>query len=410
MDRYIAEAINQLLSVIRTVCDYSTSNQSQLSLHEPYFADTNASAYVSDCITTGWVSTAGSWGKRLEHEICSATGAKYSVAVTNGTNALRLALHLVGVSNNDEVLLPPATFVATANAISHLGAIPHFVDIEPGSLGICHCSLSNYLSSIAEHTEAGVINRKTGRRIAAVVPVHVFGYPCNISAVKHICDSWGLPMVEDSAEALGSFKNGVHCGLFGDLGVLSFNGNKLVTTGGGGALITNDRCLAERARHLSTTAKINLPLELSHDAVAWNDRMPNINAALGVAQFEVLQRRLTYKRKLHERYCHYLKDLDFVEPIKSSSDCSPNHWLTTLRITIDTDSTASLLRNNLLSESNRQGIHIRPLWTPLHKLSMYDNCPRSALPITENYFSRIISIPSSPQLLSSFHEDQPKYL
>ena len=215
---------------------------------------------------------------RFEQEIASATGAAHAVAVTNGTVALRLALYLVGVQPGDEVLLPPLSFVATANAVAHLGAVPHFVDVDLTTLAMDPFALSQRLELVAEWRHGQLLNRQTGRRLAAVLPVHVFGHPADVMALRQVADAWGLPMVEDAAEALGSWRDDTHCGLFGAVGTLSFNGNKLVTTGGGGALLINDSELAQRARHLSTTAKLPHPWEFEHDFVGWNDRLPN-NAA-----------------------------------------------------------------------------------------------------------------------------------
>ena len=242
----------EILEAIRHVVGPSSTKE-PIPLHEPDFRGTSALAYVTDCLDTGWVSTAGQWVTRFEQELVSATGAAYAVALTNGTVALRLALHLVGVGLGDEVLLPPLSFVATANAVAHLGAVPHFVDVDPNTLAIDPSALALRLDQVAERRDGQLLNKQTGRRLAAVLPVHVFGHPADGEALRQVADAWGLPMVEDAAEALGSWRGHTHCGLFGCMGTLSFNGNKLITTGGGGALITNDDELAE-ARHLSTTA------------------------------------------------------------------------------------------------------------------------------------------------------------
>ena len=225
--RSVLEAIQQVVG--------SSSKEHPISLHEPDFSGTQAWAYVKDCIDTGWVSTAGTWVTRFEKELCTLTGASHAVAVSNGTVALRLALHLVGVGTGDEVLVPPLSFVATANAVAHLGAVPHFVDVESNALGLCPVALATRLEAIAERRDGILFNCETGRRIAAVLPVHVFGHPAEVVHLRVVADSWGLPMVEDAAEALASWRKGTHCGLFGAVGTLSFNGNKLITTGGGGA-------------------------------------------------------------------------------------------------------------------------------------------------------------------------------
>ncbi len=245
---------DSVCAAIRDIC-FASGRADRVSLHEPDFSGTQAWAYVKDCLDSGWVSTAGSWVSRFEQELCQLTEAASTVAVSNGTVALRLAMHLVGVEPENEVLMPALSFVATANAAAHLGAKPHFVDIDSTTLGLSALALNNRLVEVAEHRGTQLFNRKTGRRIAAVVPVHVFGHPADVSALKAVTDTWGLPMVEDAAEGLGSWRGATHCGLFGEVGCLSFNGNKLITTGGGGALITNNLELAELARHLSTTAK-----------------------------------------------------------------------------------------------------------------------------------------------------------
>lgn len=374
-----------------------------VSLHEPDFRGTQAWEYVKDCLETGWVSTAGTWVTRFEQELCTITGASHAVAVSNGTVALRLALHLVGVCPGDEVLLPPLSFVATANAVAHLGAVPHFVDIEPNSLGLCPVSLTARLEAVAERRKGVLVNRETGRRIAALLPVHVFGHPAEITELRTIADAWDLPLVEDAAEALASWRDNIHCGLFGEIGTLSFNGNKLITTGGGGALLTNDAVLARRARHLSTTAKTPHPWTFDHDAVAWNDRLPNLNAALGVAQLEDLDRRLHAKRQLAERFGRAFADLDRVELLTESESCRSNHWLVSLRFRAKDPEKAESERLQLLEAAHATGLLLRPIWTPLHHLQMYCDCPSGPLTVSEDQAPRLVNLPSSPQLIEGWH-------
>ena len=278
-----------------------------ISLHEPDFRGTKAWEYVKETIDTSWVSTAGSFVERFEESVRKITGAKHAIAVSNGTVALRLALHLVDVRAQDEVIVPPLSFVATANAVSHLGAIPHFVDIDNETLGMSCMALIKRMDEIAIRKNGSVFNKETGRRISAIVPVHIFGNPADIYGLKKIADSWNLPIVEDAAEALGSSLGGKHCGLIGDVGVLSFNGNKLVTTGGGGMIMTNSDSLASSARHLSTTAKLAHSWEIQHDQIGWNDRMPNINAALGLAQLECLNDKIIKKKQLFSQYANATK-------------------------------------------------------------------------------------------------------
>lgn len=391
----------RLANDILTIIQHSIARGSSLapiSLHEPDFSSTEAWAYVKDCLDTGWVSSSGQWVNRFESVLSSVTGADHVIAVSNGTVALRLALHLVGVTFGDEVLLPPLSFVATANAVSHLGAIPHFVDIHPLTLAMDSRALSARLEHIAVQRNGQVFNRETGRRISAVLPVHVFGHPAEVNELRTVANNWGLPLVEDAAEALGSFRGDTHCGLFGDIGILSFNGNKLITTGGGGALITNDPDLATRARHLSTTAKLPHSWDFEHDAVGWNDRLPNINAALGVAQLEDLHRRLSAKRSLAQRYIDLFADLESIELVHEPANCCSNYWLVTLRFTAEDPKTAEYQRSQLLQTAHSVGILLRPIWRPLHHLPMYKHCPAGELIEAENQSPRLINLPSSPQL------------
>ena len=390
-----------VLQAIQGVVGFSCKEK-PISLHEPDFNGTKAWDYVRDCLDSGWVSTAGRWVNRFEKELCAVTGAEHAVVVSNGTVALRLALHLVGVGPGDEVLLPPLSFVATANAIAHLGAIPHFVDIEPNALGMCPAALDERLSDIANRHEGQVINKESGRRIAAVLPVHVFGHPAEVNGLRGICDAWGLPMVEDAAEALASWREGTHCGLFGAVGTLSFNGNKLITTGGGGALLTNNSDLAKRARHLSTTAKLPHPWAFDHDAVGWNDRLPNLNAALGVAQLEDLERRVEAKGKLVQQYKKAFSKIEGIELVKEPAGCKSNHWLISLRFTEKDQSIAEEQRLKLLEAAHAVGVLVRPVWTPLNKLPMYVDNPAGSLTVTEDQASRLINLPSSPQLLKEW--------
>ena len=395
----------EILQVLQQVLG-SSSTSKPIGLHEPDFSGTQAWAYVKDCLDTGWVSTAGQWVSRFEQELCAVTGASHAVAVANGTVALRLALHLLGVGPGDEVLLPPLSFVATANAVAHLGAVPHFIDIEPNSLGLCPQALIQRLERIAERTPAGLFNRETGRRLAALLPVHVFGHPADLPGLLAVAEACGLPVVEDAAEALGSWRDHAgkasHCGLFGAIGTLSFNGNKLITTGGGGALLTHDAQLAQRARHLSTTAKLPHPWAFEHDEVAWNDRLPNLNAALGVAQLEVLSRRLEAKRQLAERYAQAFAGVEGVELVSEPQGCRSNHWLVSLRFTAADPGEAQAQRQRLLEVAHAAGILLRPVWQPLHQLPMYADAPRGPLAVAEDQAARLLNLPSSPQLLEGW--------
>ncbi|SVD32697.1 uncharacterized protein METZ01_LOCUS385551, partial [marine metagenome] len=270
-------------------------------LHEPRF-EGNEWKYVKQCLDTGWVSSAGAFVTRFEEELASFCGVERAVAVVNGTAALHASLHLLGVEAGDEVLVPSLTFVATANAVAYLGAIPHFVDVEPSTLGMDAHRLHEYLEQATETTDRGCRNRRTGRRIRALIPMHTFGHPCDLDGLMAVCERFGLAMVEDAAESLGSYYRGQHTGTFGKLGILSFNGNKVITTGGGGAILTNEVALADRAKHLTSTAKRSHQWEFSHDEIGYNYRLPNLNAALGVGQLEHLPEFLRRKRNLASEY------------------------------------------------------------------------------------------------------------
>ena len=390
--------LNSIKNVIGKV-----SKKNPICLHEPYFKDTKAIDYLKDCIDTNWVSGNGSWVRKFEEKLCQITGSNHAIAVTNGTVALRLALHLIGVKPNDEVLIPPISFVATANAARHIGAIPHFVDIEKTSLGICPIALAEHLRNIAIRKSGLVLNKITGRKISAIVPVHVFGLPANLISIKNVANEWGIPIVEDAAEALGSkwisSQNTIHCGLIGEIGCLSFNGNKIITTGGGGALLTNNDELAFRAKHLSNTAKVNHKWEFFHDEVGWNDRMPNINAALGFAQLEVLKDRLRKKANLYKLFQHEFKNVEGIELLKDPKNTISNHWLIAIRLMHNDPKGCEELVERILNYAHCEGLLLRPLWKKLNSLPMYKNNPKGSLKIAEDEEKRIINLPSSPQIL-----------
>ena len=395
---------NDFVKAIKQVLELKNFQQF-VPLHEPIFKDTLANFYTQDCIESGWVSSAGEYVKKFEESIAKFTGAKYAVAVNNGTAALRLGLHLLNVKPNDEVITSPLSFVATSNAISHLGGIPNFVDIEKSSLGLSPESLDLYLSEIALIKNGRIINKNTGRVIKAILPVHVFGNPAKIVEIKKIADKWGLPIIEDAAEALGSFisldNKKIHCGLLGDLGVISFNGNKLITTGGGGVIITNNEKIAMKAKHLSTTAKENHPWEFFHNEVAWNDRLPNINAALGLAQMEVLKERLDKKKKLYLKYLNIFSKFEKIEIFQGRPNTFPNNWLITLRLLNQDQNILYKQRNEILIESHKNKIQTRPAWKLLNSLPMYQNNPSQNTVIANDQINRLINLPSSPQLLKS---------
>jgi len=363
-----------------------------LALHEPRFAG-REEAYLKDCLATGWVSSAGPYVDRFERMLAERCGVARAVAVVNGTAGLHTALMLAGVRPGDEVLVPALTFVATANAVSQCGAIPHFVDSGRRTLGLDPEGLDRHLHRIAAPGPDGPVNRDTGRRIAAVVPVHVFGHPVAMEPLNEVAARWRLVVIEDATEALGSRYRGRPAGALARLAVLSFNGNKIITTGGGGAVLTDDPALADAARHLTTTAKLPHPWRFEHDRVAYNYRMPNLNAALGCAQLEQLEGILEAKRWLAGCYREALSGLPGVEVVMEPPDCESNHWLNALLVP---DPAA---RDALLAAGHAAGLLLRPAWRLMPALPMYQDCPRASLPVAEALEARLVCLPSGPALI-----------
>lgn len=362
-----------------------------LALHEPLFGG-NEWAYVKECIDTGWVSSVGKFVDEFERRLAEITGSRHAIATVNGTAALHVALKLAGVCEGDEVLVPALSFVATANAVSHCGAVPHFVDSDGDTLGLCPAALRSYLKVIAERSAGGIRNRNTGRRLAAIVPMHAFGHPVDINGLLAVAADFGLPIVEDAAESLGSLYHGRHTGTFGQFGAISFNGNKIVTTGGGGAILTQDAELARHAKHITTTAKSPHRWEFFHDEVAWNYRLPNLNAALGCAQLERLDEFVSGKRALAERYRTAFADDPEIRFAAEPDNCRSNYWLAT--VILKTPSMEK--RDRLLAAANDAGLMARPAWTLLNQLPMYAACPVAPLPVAERLVESLINLPSSP--------------
>ncbi len=382
-------AISVTAALRHALCDPIGS----VPLHEPRFAG-NEWAYLRDCLDSTFVSSVGPYVDRFERALEAFTGARRAVAVVNGTAALHVALVLAGVRPGDEVLVPAFTFVATANAVSYCDATPHFIDIEERTLGLDARGLDVYLKEIAVERAGSLVNRATGRPIRALVPMHTFGHPSDLEGLAGVAERYGLVLVEDAAEGLGSTYRGQHVGTFGMLGVLSFNGNKTITTGGGGAILTDDEELAARAKHLTTTAKLPHRWAYRHDQVGFNYRMPNLNAALGCAQLEQLPAFLSSKRRLLDRYLAVFEAMPavkvFQEPVASSS----NYWLHAL-VLDDPDGNA---QEAILAATNEVGLGTRPPWTPMHMLKPYAMCPRMHLPVTESMARRIVNLPSGPGL------------
>ena len=364
-----------------------------ISLHEPRFAG-DEWTYVKECLDTGWVSSAGKFVDRFEEDLAGYSGVKRAVAVVNGTAALHICLLLAGVEPGDEVLMPALTFIATANAVSYCGAVPNFVDSEEATLGVDPLKLAEYLATVSEDRTDGCYNRLTGRRIKAIVPMHTFGHPVDLDSLLEVCQRFHIILIEDAAESLGSFYKGRHTGQRGLLSAFSFNGNKTITTGGGGAILTNDEELGRLAKHITTTAKVPHRWEFNHDMVGYNYRMPNINAALGCAQLEQLPDFLNAKRRLAERYLRAFAGIQGIRFFTEPSNSQSNYWLNTLLL----DEEFAGQRNALLEATNDAGIMTRPAWTLMHKLPMFTDCPKMDLLVAESLERRLINIPSSVML------------
>ncbi|HKX93766.1 MAG TPA: LegC family aminotransferase [Methylibium sp.] len=368
-------------------------HEGMVALHEPEFAGRERE-YVQDCLDSGWVSSIGAYVERFERALADYTGAGHVAATVNGTAALHLCLKLAGVQPGDEVLTPALCFVATANAVSHCGATPHFVDSECTSLGVDAVALDAHLRNIAERRGDACINRRTGATIRALVVMHSFGHPGDLDALSELAARWGLVLVEDAAESLGSFYKGRHTGRHGRLAALSFNGNKIITTGGGGAVLTDDAELGRRARHLSTTARVPDRWNFVHDEVAWNYRMPNLNAALGCAQMEVLPRYVDEKRALAARYREAVAAVPGLRFVDEPPGTRSNFWLVAVLL----PEADAALRDALLERLNAEGLMSRPVWRLMQHLPMYASAPRAPLPVAESIEARLINLPSSPKL------------
>jgi len=364
-----------------------------VALHEPRFSGREWD-YVKECLDTGWVSSVGSFVDRFESELAAYTGIRHAIATVNGTAALHVCLLLAGIEAGDEVLVPTLTFVATANAISYCGAIPHFVDSDEQSLGVDVRKLRTYLQDVAEMDPGGCRNRFSGRPIKAVIPMHAFGHPVNLDSLAALCRDYGLILIEDAAESLGSYYRGRHVGNWGSLSALSFNGNKIVTTGGGGAILTNDPELARKAKHITTTAKLPHRWEFVHDQIAYNYRMPNLNAALGCAQLERMDSFVAAKRQLAERYRTAFLGCDGVKVFHEPVYARSNYWLNVLLLDVD----QADRRDEVLETLYSVGFLCRPVWAPMHKLPMYVHCPCMELSCAESLERRIICVPSSAGL------------
>lgn len=364
-------------------------DQDRIALHEPVFAG-NELAYTQQAIKSTFVSSVGAFVDRFESELANYTGAERAVAVVNGTSALHVALHAIDVGADDLVITQSFSFVATANAISYTGAEPVFIDIERSTLGMSPEALEVFLDSACDRDDNGkTVHKNTGKIIKACVPMHTFGHPCRIDVIRTICDDWGITLIEDAAESMGSTFKGQHTGTFGSIGAVSFNGNKIITGGAGGAVLSN-HAIGDELKHLTTTAKEAHPWGFRHDQLGFNYRMPNLNAALACAQLEQLDRFVVNKRLIAEHYQTICQKLG-VEFISEPDNARSNYWLNAM-LTSSRDE-----RNKTLHSMHDNGILARPGWDPLHTLPMYENCiTGDDLSLTTQVFDHLINLPSSP--------------
>tara|TARA_B110001452_G_C15234853_1_gene427560 strand:+ start:2131 stop:3282 length:1152 start_codon:yes stop_codon:yes gene_type:complete len=363
-----------------------------IPLHEPRFVG-KEKEYVMDAIDSTYVSSVGAYVDKFEKIVTEKSGAKYAIATSNGTSAIHIALLMAGVKPNDEVITQPLTFVATGNAISYANARCVFLDVDIDTMGLSPSKLKVFLEANAELREGVPYNKKTNSRLAACMPMHTFGFPCRIDEIVEICNEFNIPVVEDAAESLGSRYKGKYTGTFGKLGVYSFNGNKTITSGGGGVIITDDKKLAKLAKHITTTAKVSHKWEYDHDMIGYNYRMPNLNAALACAQLEQLDSFIENKRELALIYDEFFKEktIDFV---LENSDSYSNYWLMSV-ILKDISQ-----RNDFLKFTNENKIMTRPIWKLLNKLDMFQNCQVEDISNAEWLEERVVNIPSSVRIKS----------
>jgi aminotransferase in exopolysaccharide biosynthesis len=353
----------------------------------------NEKKYLNECIDTTFVSSVGKFVDRFEDDMAAYTGAKRAVVCVSGTNALHMALMLAGVERDDEVLTQALTFIATCNAISYIGAHPVFIDVDKQTMGLSPDAVKAWLTAHAEVRNGHCYNKQTGRRVKACVPMHTFGHPVRIEELAVICAEWHLELVEDAAESIGSKYKGKHTGLFGKVGVLSFNGNKTITTGGGGMLLFNDEELGTLAKHLTTQAKVPHRWEFRHDHIGYNYRMPNINAALGCAQLEHLDEYVADKRATAAAYAEYFKQVDDIQFFTEPENCFSNYWLNAV-ILKDHEAQQAFLQY-----TNDHGVMTRPIWELMSRLPMFEHCQHDELENTIFFADRVVNIPSSVRLV-----------
>jgi len=374
---------NDFIDFVRKIYD----TEDIIPLHEPKFAG-NEKKYLNQCIDTTYVSTIGDFVDELEEKIAKYTGAKYAVTTCNGTSALHISLLLADVQQNSEVITQPLTFVATCNAISYCGAKPIFIDVDIDTMGLSPSALRFFLENNTTIRNKQCINNKTAKVIKACVPMHSYGHPCRIDEIKKICDEYFIFLIEDAAESIGSFYKDKHTGTFGQLGAMSFNGNKIITAGGGGCIITNDKVLAKKAKHLTTTAKVYHKWDFNHDMIGYNYRMPNLNAALLMAQLEKLNDFISNKRNLAKKYEGFFKSLGY-NFFKEPKDSKSNYWLNSIILK------NKMQRDQFLQKTNSKGVITRPIWTLMNQLPMFKDAQCADLKNSEWLDERVVNIPSS---------------
>lgn len=358
-----------------------------IPLHRPIF-EGNERQYLVDCIDSNFVSSVGEKVTEFEQKVAEFTGSDYAIATVNGTAALHVAIQLADVMPGDEVLTQAVTFIATCNAISYTGAKPLFIDVDLDTMGLSPKALQTFLEKNAEKKVDGAFNRISGKRISACIPMHTFGFPCRIKEIAEICNEWGISLIEDTAESLGSYVSEDHTGTFAQMSALSFNGNKLITTGGGGMIITNSPELARKAKHITTTSKIPHAYEFAHDEIGYNYRLPNLNAALGCAQMERIDEFLSIKNKIADQWEGFFKKspINFFKALKGNK---ANHWLNSVVLESKTD------RDIFLKYTNENGVMTRPIWRLMSELPMFKDCQNDGLTNSLVLQDRVVNIPSS---------------
>jgi perosamine synthetase len=382
--------MNELANTIKQKLESVINTKEFAPLHAPVFKG-NEIAYVTDCIESTFVSSVGKYVTQFEKMLQDYTGAKYAIVTANGTAALHVCLLLCDVTKDDEVLMPALTFIATANAISYIGATPHFVEVDEKTLGVDAIKLDKYLSEVSEMKNGECYNIITGKRIKAIIPMHTFGHSVDMDSLNIVAKKYNIEVIEDAAESLGSYYKGKNTGTLSRIAAISFNGNKIMTTGGGGAILTDDETLAKKAKHITTTAKVPHKWEFTHDMIGYNYRMPALNAALGLAQLEQMDKFVKHKRSLALKYIEIFKEVEGVKIFKEPKYAQSNYWLNALIF----DKGYEELRDKLLEVTNNAGIMTRPIWTLMSKMEMFKNSPSMDLSISKSLEKRIINIPSN---------------